>query len=114
MANIVVKPIDIKTAEVNKLTLDELIGDAVARKDKKALQWLKEQANEMKTRKKEDGSTYQVRKSIVEIRPAYLRDFLKYQSKSEAAKQRAKDAKKAKAQQKIDDAFAAAFAELGE
>ncbi len=104
--------IDIATAELNKLTLDDLIADAVARKDRAALKWLQEQANEMKTRKKEDGSTYEVRKSIVEIRPAYLKDFLKYQSKSEAAKEKAKEAKKAKAQKKIDDAFAAAFAEL--
>lgn len=104
--------IDIKTAELNKLTLDDLIKDAVARKDKEALEWLKVEANSMKTRTKEDKTTYEVRKSIVEIRPAYLKKFLGYQSKSEAAKQRAKDAKKAKAQKKIDDAFAAAFAEL--
>lgn len=112
MATIEPKLIDMTSAEVNKLTLDDLIKDALARKDKDALEWLKKEANEMKTRKKEDGTTYEVRKSIVEIRPAYLKKFLKYQSKSEAAKQRAKDAKKAKAQQKIDDAFAAAFAAL--
>ena len=106
--------IDMKTAELNKLTLDDLIADAVARKDKEALNWLKVEANSMKTRTKEGGATYEVRKSIVEIRPAYLKKFLGYQSKSEAAKERAKEAKKAKAQKKIDDAFAAAFAELGE
>lgn len=106
--------IDIKTAELNKLTLDDLIADAVARKDREALEWLKKEANEMKDRSKEGGGTYKVRKSIVEIRPAYLKKFLGYQSKSEAAKERAKAQKKAKAQQKIDDAFAAAFAAIGE
>lgn len=106
--------IDIATAEITKLTLDDLIADAVARKDRAALEWLKEEANKMKKRTKEDGTTYEVRKSIVEIRPAYLKDFLGYQSKSEAAKEKAKAQKKARAQQKIDDAFAAAFAEIGE
>lgn len=106
--------IDIATAELNKLTLENLIEDAVARKDVAALEWLKKEANEMKTRTKEDGTKYEVRKSIVEIRPAYLKKFLGYQSKSEAAKERAKAQKKAKAQQKIDDAFAAAFAAIGE
>jgi len=104
--------IDITTAELNKLTLDDLIADAVARKDRKALEWLQREANKMKTRTKDDGTTYEVRKSIVEIRPAYLKEFLKYQSKSEAAKEKAKAQKKAKAQQKINDAFEAAFAEL--
>ena len=105
--------IDITTAELNKLTLDNLIQDAVARKDVEALNWLKVQANEMKTRTREDGTKYEVRKSIVEIRPAYLKNFLGYQSKSDAAKERAKAQKKAKAQEKIDKAFEDAFAELG-
>ena len=104
--------IDIKTAELNKLKLEHLIADAVARQDVKALEWLKAEANSMKTRTKEDGTKYEVRKSIVEIRPAYLKEFLGYKSKSEAAKERAKAQKKAKAQQKINDAFEAAFAAL--
>lgn len=114
MATIEAKAIDMATQELNKLTLEDLIKDALARKDKDALEWLKKEANKMKSRTKEGGGTYEVRKSIVEIRPAYLKKFLGYQSKSEAAKQRAKEAKKAKAQKKIDDAFDAAFAALDE
>lgn len=108
------KLIDITQPGLNKLNLDNLIEDAVARKDADALRWLKEQANEMKTRKREDGTSYKVRKSIVEIRPAYLKTFLNYVSKSEIAKQKAKEAKKAKAQKALDDKFEAAFAEIGQ
>lgn len=105
--------IDIKTAELNKLKLEDLIADAVERKDVAALEWLRNEANSMKERTREDGTKYEVRKSIVEIRPAYLKEFLGYTSKSEASKQKAKAAKKAKAQQALDDKFAAAFAALG-
>ena len=95
------------------LKLDDLINDAVERNDMEALKWLQEQANSMKERKREDGTTYQVRMSIVEIRANYLKDILKYKSKSEAAKERARQAKKDKDQKELDDKFAAAFAKLG-
>ena len=105
--------IDINKAELNKLKLEDLIADAVERKDVAALEWLQTEANSMKQRTREDGTKYEVRKSIVEIRPAYLKKFLGYTTKSEASKQRAKAAKKAKAQQELDDKFAAAFAQIG-
>lgn len=105
--------IDVRTAELNKLKLEDLIADAVERKDVAALEWLQIEANSMKQRTREDGTKYEVRKSIVEIRPAYLKKFLNYQSKSEATKQKAKAQKKAKAQQELDNKFAAAFAAIG-
>ena len=105
--------IDVNTAELNKLKIDHLIADAVARNDVSALEWLQAESNSMKTRTREDGTTYEVRKSIVEIRPAYLKKFLGYTSKSEASKARAKAQKKEKAQKILDDKFAQAFAKLG-
>lgn len=105
--------IDINKAELNKLTLEDLIADAVERKDVAALEWLQTEANSMKQRTRDDGTKYEVRKSIVEIRPAYLKQFLGYTSKSEVSKQKARAAKKEKAQKALDDKFAAAFAQIG-
>lgn len=102
-----------KPASFSKLTLDDLIADAVERKDGEALKWLKVEANTMKDRTRTDGSTYKVRKSIVEIRAEYVKKYLGYTTESEAAKERARKAKQEKAQKKIDDAFADAFAKLG-
>lgn len=101
-----------KPEEFKKLKIDDLIADAVERNDLEALEWLHTQSNMMKTRTREDGTTYEVRKSIVEIRPNYLKTFLGYKSKGAAAKERAKQAKKDKAQRELDDKFAAAFAKL--
>jgi hypothetical protein len=98
--------------EFKNLKLDDLIADAVERKDKKALEWLKEQATSLKTRTRDDGTTYEVRKSIVEIRANYLKDILKYKPKSEVAKERARQAKKEKDKKELEDKFAAAFAQL--
>jgi hypothetical protein len=101
-----------KPENFKKLTLEDLINDAVAREDVEALEWLKVQSNTMKTRKKEDGTTYEVRKSVVEYRPEYLKVFCKYQPVATPSKERAKQAKKDKAQRELDDKFAKAFAKL--
>lgn len=107
--------IDISNPDTfKKLTIDDLINDALERKDVKALKWLQEEANSTKERTRDDGTKYEVRKSIVEIRAAYVKDILGYKSKSEAAKERARQAKKEKSQKLLDDKFAAAFALLGE
>lgn len=101
-----------KPEEFKKLKLDDLIADAVDREDMVALEWLQKESNTMKTRKREDGTTYEVRKSVVEYRPEYLKQFLGYKPKATASKERAKQAKKDKAQRDIDNKFAKAFAKL--
>lgn len=104
--------IDINKPETFKtLKLDDLINDAVERKDREALEWLQAQANEKKPREK-DGQKYEVRKSIVEIRAAYVKKFLGYKTVGAQAKERAKAAKEAKLQKALDDKFAAAFAKV--
>lgn len=102
-----------KPAEFKNLKLDDLIADAVERKDVKALEWLQKEATSTKTRTREDGTKYEVRKSIVEIRANYLKTFLKYKSKSAAAREKAKQAKKEKQRQEIEEKFQAAFAKIG-
>ena len=102
-----------KPEEFKTLSLDDLIADAVERDDMKALEWLQDKSNTMKERKKEDGTTYKVRMSVVEYRPEYLKEFLNYKPvSSKSAKDRAKQAKKDKAQRELDEKFAKAFAKL--
>ncbi len=105
--------IDITKPETfKKLTLKDLVADAVERKDEKALKWLQKQANEKKERTKENGEKYEVRKSIVEIRAAYVKDFLKYKTQGAVSKEKAKAAKEAKLQKELDDMFSKAFADI--
>ena len=105
--------IDITNQEaLKKLTLKDLIADAVERKDKKALEWLKKEANAKKQRAKADGTTYEVNKSIVEIRAAYVKAFLGYQPKGKKSAEAAKARKREKKQKELDDMFADAFAAL--
>jgi len=92
--------------------VEQLITDAVERNDIEALKWLQAEAYATKTRKREDGSTYEVKKSITEIRAAYIKKFLNYKTKSEASKARSKQAKKDKEKEQLDNAFAKAFAKL--
>lgn len=101
-----------KPEEFKKLKLEDLINDAVEREDMEALKWLQEKSNTMKTRKREDGTTYEVRMSVVEYRPQYLKEFLKYKPVATPSKEKAKQAKKDKAQRELDDKFAKAFAKL--
>lgn len=97
---------------IRKITLDDLIEDSVERGDATALAWLEEQANTMKTRTKKDGTVYEVRKSIVEIRPEYLKRFLDYTSDAKKALEEAKRKKKEGKQREIDDKFSKAKARL--
>lgn len=106
--------IDIKNQEaIKKLTLDDLINDAVERGDIKALDWLEKEAHTKKPRKKADGTTYEANKSIIEIRPLYLKEFLGYKAKSSRASEEAKKRQKAEKEKKLNDKFAEARAKLG-
>ena len=101
-----------KPETFKKLTLDDLINDAVEREDMEALKWLQTQSQIMKDRKREDGTIYKVRKSVVEYRPEYLKKFLKYKPAATPASEKAKQAKRDKAQRELDNKFAAAFKKL--
>lgn len=98
--------------EIRKLKLEDLVADAVERKDKKALEWLKEESAKKDTRKREDGTTYEVDKSIVSIRAKYLKDFLGYKPASARSKEEAKARKREKREKEREAMFADAFAKL--
>lgn len=101
--------IDVTNQEqIRKLTLKDLVEDAVERNDKTALRWLEDESNSQVERKKSDGSTYMVDKTIVSIRAEYLRKFLNYEPKTKYSA-----AAKAKAKEEKSAMFAEAFKKVG-
>ncbi|MDY3764014.1 MAG: hypothetical protein SO031_07775 [Candidatus Ventricola sp.] len=105
--------IDLNNIEsCRKLTLNDLVKDAVERKDKEALVWLQEQSTTMVNRTKEDGTTYQVNKSIVAIRAEYFKKFLNYKPKGKLSAEQARQRKREKKAKEVADMFADAFAML--
>lgn len=105
--------IDITNPEsYKKAELKDLIDDAVERKDEKALKWLEEESGKMKERTRSDGTKYMVKKSISEIRPAYLKQFCGYKTKSSVSKENEKARKRNKEEAKRKQMFADAFAQL--
>ena len=105
--------IDLNNIEsCRKLTLNDLVKDAVERKDKEALVWLQEQSTTMVNRTKEDGTTYQVNKSIVAIRAEYFKKFLNYKPKGKHSAEQARQRKREKKAKEVADMFAYAFAML--
>lgn len=103
--------IDIKDqAAIRKLTLEDLINDAVERNDKEALRWLEDEAFKMVERKKKDSDeTVEAANPIISIRAEYLRKFLGYVP---SYKTYNKEAARAKREAEKKALFAAAFAKL--
>ena len=94
---------------IRKLKLQDLVDDAKERKDKKAIEWLIKESSKSVTRKREDGTTYEVDMSIVSIRAKYLKDFLKYKSKGKASAEALRAKKRAKRQEEREKMFADAL-----
>lgn len=97
---------------IRKLTLIDLINDAVERNDKEALKWLETESGKKVERRKEDGTTYEVDKSIVSIRAEYIKKFLDYKPASTLSKEAAKARKREKREKERADLFAQAFSKL--
>lgn len=83
-----VKLLDIEAIMNNKLPLKEityemLLGDAVARKSKEGILYLREQqANIKKRKKKNSDETIEVKQGIGETRSNYLKKFTDYETKT--------------------------------
>lgn len=58
------KKIDITNVNIQKLKLEDLIADAVARNDKDALEWLQAKTEETVDRHCKDGSVKKVAKPV--------------------------------------------------
>ena len=104
---IVPKQLDPYSDKYQKAKLTDLVADAVARKDKDALDWLNEESakKENRTRK---GVTSKVSKNIAAIRAAYAKKFLNYKPNSKRAAETARKRKQEKAEQERQALFAEA------
>lgn len=105
--------IDITSKEaIRKLTLKELVADAVERKDIEALRFLEDESSKKETKTKEDGTTYEASINIIKIRTEYLKKFLGYVPQSELSKDAKRAQQKAKREKEKSDMFANAFKAL--
>lgn len=105
--------IDISSKEaIRKLTLKDLVADAVERKDIKALRFLEDESTRKETKTKEDGTTYEASINIIKIRTEYLKQFLGYVPQSALSKEAKKEQQKAKREKEKADMFADAFKAL--
>ncbi len=106
--------IDINDREkIRKLTLEDMVNDAVERNDKKALRWLEDQSKEKTIRTRKDGTTYEVDKTLLAIRAEYLKKYLGYEPLSKKQNnERAKEKARKDKEQKRHDLFAKAFEAL--
>ena len=107
------KQLDPYSEEYKNAKLDDLIGDAVARKDKKALEWLKAESGKKDNRTR-NGVNIKVSKNINAIRADYAKKFLNYKPKSKQSAEALRKRKQEKAEQARLELFEKAFAELGE
>lgn len=107
------KQLDPYSEEYKNAKLDDLIGDAVARKDKKALEWLKVESGKKDNRTR-NGVNIKVSKNINAIRADYAKKFLNYKPKSKQSAEALRKRKQEKAEQARLELFEKAFAELGE
>lgn len=96
------KKLDPYSEDYKKSDLKALIGDAVARNNKKALEWLKEESSKKDNRIR-NGVKIKVDKNIAAIRADYAKKFLDYKPKN---KQNAEEARKRKQEKKEQERLA--------
>ena len=92
------KVLDPYSDEYQKAKLPDLVGDAIARKDKKAFEWLKVESAK-KEKRTRNGITSKVSKNIASIRAGYAKNFLGYKTNSKKAAEAARKRKQEKAEQ---------------
>lgn len=95
------------------MSLDDLIADAVARKDKSAIKWLQTETARKDIRKKDDKEI-EVAHSITSLKFDYAKKFLGYEPKDKVRNyadiRRRNQEKK---QRELEDKFAAALNAIG-
>ena len=97
------------TKEIMKMSIDDLIADAVARKDKKALLWIQQESARKDIRKRDDQEI-EVAHSITTLKFDYAKKFLGYTPKDKVKnyaelRRRAQEKKR----RELDEKFAAAL-----
>lgn len=99
--------IDINNINIKEITLEDLIKDAIDRKDRDALEWLKTESTKEIACKGKNGTTIMKRQPVQKYRLRYLKAFCGYEDKK-VVKMTAKQ----KSDKKLADLFDAAFAQL--
>lgn len=92
------KKLDAYSDDYHKAKLPDLIGDAVARQDKAAFDWLNTESAKKENRTR-NGKTTKVAKNIAAIRAEYAKKFLGYKTNSKRAAEAARKRKQEKAEQ---------------
>ena len=92
------KVLDPYSDEYQKAKLPDLVGDAIARKDKKAFEWLKTESAKKDDRVRKGVKT-KVARNIAAIRAEYAKKFLGYKTNSKKAAEALRKRKQEKAEQ---------------
>ena len=92
------KQLDPYSEEYQKAKLPDLVADAIARKDKKAFEWLKTESAKKDDRVRK-GVRTRVARNIAAIRAEYAKKFLGYKTNSKKAAEAARKRKQEKAEQ---------------
>lgn len=102
------KKLDPYSEDYKSAKLEDLVADAVARKDKKALEWLKAESGK-KVDRTRNGVNIKVNKNIAAIRADYAKKFLGYKPKSKMSAEALRKRKQEKKEQErialFDEAF---------
>lgn len=92
------KALDPYSEEYQKAKLEDLVYDAIARKDKKAFEWLNTESAKKDERVRKGVKT-KVARNIAAIRAEYAKKFLGYKTNSKRAAEAARKRKQEKAEQ---------------
>ena len=92
------KKLDPYSDEYQKAKLDDLVNDAIARKDKKAFDWLSIESAKKDERIRQ-GTKCKVQRNIAKIRAEYATKWLGYKPNKKRAAEAARKRKQEKAEQ---------------
>jgi len=106
------KKLDPYSDTYKKTKLEDLVEDALARDDAKAVDWL-EAESAKKDERTRNGVNVKVARNIAKIRAEYARKFLNYKPKKSASAEKARKRKQEKAEQDRLDLFKRAHERLG-
>lgn len=102
------------TKEIMAMSVDDLIADAVARKDKSAIHWIQKEMNRKDIRKKDDKEI-EVAHSLTTLKFDYAKKFLGY-TPTDKVKNYAEQRRRAQEKKKreLEEKFAAALKAIEE
>ena len=108
-----VKKADPYSKEYKSATIEVLVGDALARKDEKALEWLRnESGKRVKRTRKGSNVEFEAKQNIAKLRSEYAKLFLNYIPNSKKASDLTRQRKREEEETARQDFFEKAFKQL--